>query len=310
MPQASDPWAPAAEVGATEPKLMLERHNCPCGVQALFDLLPEGMQKGRRRMISTSPAIVLVEPQLGENIGAAARAMLNFGLTRLVLVNPRDGWPNPAAVAMASGAGRVLDDAVVHRDVRSALAEFSHVLATTARPRDLSKPVVGPKEAMGDAWTRVARGQRVAVMFGPERSGLGNFDLAAANAIVEVPTVPEFKSLNVAQCVLLVAYEWCRAQENSDPRSAVPDRRGPEPADLHDKSVLYDLYAEDLESVGYFWPEGKAASMRMSLRNLFLRQEFSKAEVKTLHGIRNALRRCGTPGSDKEPTTPGGAGQR
>ena len=261
-------------------------------------------------MNSTPPAIVLVEPQLGENIGAAARAMLNFGLTRLVLVNPRDGWPNPAAVAMASGAGRVLDDAAVHPDVHSALAEFSHVLATTARPRDLNKPVVGPEEAMKDAWTRIARGQRVAVMFGPERSGLGNFDLATANAIVEVPTVPGFKSLNVAQCVLLVAYEWRRAQGNSDPRPVGPDHRGPEPANLHDKSVLHDLYAEDLESVGYFWPEGKAASMRMSLRNLFLRQDFSKAEVKTLHGIRNALRRRGTPGGGEGPGTPGSAERR
>lgn len=261
-------------------------------------------------MNSTPPAIVLVEPQLGENIGAAARAMLNFGLTRLVLVNPRDGWPNPAAVAMASGAGKVLDDAAVHQDVRSALAEFSHVLATTARPRDLSKPVVGPEEAMRDAWTRVARGQRVAIMFGPERAGLANFDLAAANAIVEVPTVPGFKSLNVAQCVLLVAYEWRRAHGNSDPRAAVPDRGGPEPADLHEKSVLYDLYAEDLESVGYFWPEGKAASMRMSLRNLFLRQEFSKAEVKTLHGIRNALQRRGSPGGGEGPRVPGSAGRQ
>ena len=267
------------------------------------------MQKGRRSMNSTPPAIVLVEPQLGENIGAAARAMLNFGLTRLVLVNPRDGWPNPAAVAMASGAGRVLDDAAVHPDVRSALAGFSHVLATTARPRDLSKPVVAPDEAMSDARKRAERGQRVAVMFGPERSGLGNFDLAAANAIVEVPAAPGFRSLNVAQCVLLIAYEWRRAQGKSEPRSAVPDRRAPEPADLHDKTVLYDLYAEALESVGYFWPEGKAASMRMSLRNLFLRQDFSKAEVKTLHGVRNALRRRGTPGGGKGAAAPGSAEQ-
>ena len=261
-------------------------------------------------MNSTPPAIMLVEPQLGENIGAAARAMLNFGLTRLVLVNPRDGWPNPAAVAMASGAGRVLDDAAVHPDVRSALSEFSYVLATTARPRDLTKPVVGPEEAMKDAHNRAEGGQRVAVMFGPERSGLDNFDLAAANAIIEVPAVPAFKSLNVAQCVLLIAYEWRRALGRSDPAPAVPDRGGPEPADLHDKSVLYDLYAEDLESVGYFWPEGKAASMRMSLRNLFLRQEFSKAEVKTLHGIRNALRRHRMSGSDGESTTPDSAGRK
>ena len=245
-----------------------------------------------------SPAFVLVEPQLGENIGAAARAMLNFGLTRLILVNPRDGWPNPAATATASGAGRILEDATVCTDVESALAEFHHVLATTARRRELSKPVLSPEIAMRDARKLVGGKQRVAVMFGPERSGLDNFDLTVANAIIEVPTVPGFRSLNVAQCALLIAYEWIRSGENATNEPITLERAGAGPADLHEKSVLYDLYERDLASNGYFWPVNKAASMRMSLKNLFLRQNFTKAEVKTLHGVRKALGRFRSGGDE------------
>ena len=246
-----------------------------------------------RRMTVANPAFVLVEPQLGENIGATARAMLNFGLADLILVNPRDGWPNASAVAMASGAGRVLDGAKVFGEIGPALANFHFVLATTARTRDLSKPVFSPERAMTEARSRVEDGQRVAVMFGPERSGLDNVHLAEANAILDVPTDPAFRSLNVAQCALLVAYEWQLSVPVDVPSrdTAKGDRN--EPASVHEKSVLCDLYSRDLESARYFWPEDKAASMRMSLRNMFMRQDFSKAEVRTLHGIRNALRRSG-----------------
>jgi tRNA/rRNA methyltransferase len=159
----------------------------------------------------TQPAFVLVRPQMGENIGAAARGMWNFGLDRMHVVAPRDGWPNSRAVAMASGAGRLLDAARLFETTPEAVADATWVLATTARERDLTKPVYTPEEAMRDAKARIAAGGRVAVLFGPERAGLENDDIARANAIVSVPVNPDFPSLNLAQCVLLVAYEWRRA---------------------------------------------------------------------------------------------------
>ncbi len=238
-----------------------------------------------------SPACVLVQPQLGENTGAAARAMRNFGLNRLLLVDPRDGWPNPSAVAMASGAGKILESAGVFEDLGSAVARQHYVLATTARSRDLSKPVMAPAAAMDDARARIAEGQRVAVLFGPERAGLNNHDLVLANAIIEVPADPAFKSLNVSQCVLIVAYEWVLSGLRSVRNGAGAEAQDPETAVQEEKSVLYEKFAEDLSKAGYFRPEEKEASMRMNLRNLLLRHEFSKAEVRTLHGIRNALRR-------------------
>ena len=157
-----------------------------------------------------TPAIILVRPQMGENIGAAARGMRNFGLSEMRLVAPRDGWPNPKAVATASGAGRVLDAARVHGTTAEAIADCHTVYATTARPRDLIKPVLTPEAAMAEARGLIAAGQKVGFLFGPERAGLQNDDLAGAQAIVSVPVDPEFASLNLAQCVLLLAYEWGR----------------------------------------------------------------------------------------------------
>lgn len=156
------------------------------------------------------PSFVLVRPQMGENIGAAARAMLNFGLDRMKLVAPRDGWPNQKAVAMASGAGRILDDAVLVDRTVDAVADCSYVFATTARQRDMTKPVMTPERAMEVAREKVTAGEKVAVLFGPERAGLENDDIALANAIISVPVNPEFASLNLAQCVLLTGYEWRR----------------------------------------------------------------------------------------------------
>ena len=157
------------------------------------------------------PAFVLVRPQMGENIGAAARAMWNFGLDRMRVVAPRDGWPNPKAAAMASGAGRLLDEAQIVAGTAEAVADCAFVFATTARARDLTKPVFSPERAMALSADRIAAGERVAVLFGPERAGLENDDIARANAIINVPVNPDFPSLNLAQCVLLTAYEWQRA---------------------------------------------------------------------------------------------------
>ncbi len=156
------------------------------------------------------PTFVLVNPQMGENIGAAARAMWNFGLDRMRLVAPRDGWPNPGAVAMAAGAGRLLDEAQLAQTTAEAVADCTFVMATTARNRDLTKPIYAPEHAMQVARERIGAGEKVAVLFGPERAGLENRDIALANAIISVPVNPDFASLNLAQCVLLTAYEWRR----------------------------------------------------------------------------------------------------
>ena len=229
------------------------------------------------------PVIVLVRPQLGENIGKAARAMLNFGLTEMRLVAPRDGWPNPSSVAMASGAGRLLDDAVLSNEVADAVGDCDLVFATTARQRGMTKPVYSPEEAMREAAERIAAGGRVAVMFGPERAGLENADVAQANAIISVPVNPEFPSLNLAQCVLLCGYEWRRAS------GAVEGRRdelaGAEWASAIEVEKLAEHYEERLDEAGFFFPEHKAPAMKLTLRNLWSRMPLTREDVRTLHGI-------------------------
>ncbi len=229
------------------------------------------------------PVFVLVRPQMGENIGAAARAMLNFGLAHMRLVAPRDGWPNPAAVAMASGAGRVLDRARVVEDVAAAVADCQRVYATTARVRGLTKPVLTPEAAMAEARGLVAAGQRVAVLFGPERAGLENADVARANAIISVPVNPEFASLNLAQSVLLMAYEWGRGALPAPVAAPVERARQIE------IEKLAGHFEARLEEAGFFFPEAKAAGMKVTLRNLWSRMELTPADVRMLHGILRQL---------------------
>ncbi|MBT8410149.1 MAG: RNA methyltransferase [Alphaproteobacteria bacterium] len=231
----------------------------------------------------TQPDFVLVRPQMGENIGAAARAMWNFGLDRMVIVAPRDGWPNPKAAAMASGAGRLLDDARLVDDTPGAVAEAHFVFATTARSRDLTKPVFTPQEAMAEAAGRIAAGQHVAVLFGPERAGLENDDIARANAIISVPVNPRFTSLNLAQCVLLTAYEWRRTQTDPAPRRL--ELAGTEPATALEVEKLAEHYEDRLADAGFFFPEAKAAGMKTTLRNMWSRMPLSRADVQILHGI-------------------------
>jgi tRNA/rRNA methyltransferase len=240
---------------------------------------------------SVPPVFVLVRPQMAENIGAAARAMLNFGLERMRLVAPRDGWPDPKAVAMASGAGRVLDGAGLFDDVAGAVADCDWVLATTARPRGLTKDVLTPEEAMAEARARQARGGRVAVLFGPERAGLENDDIVQANAIVSVPVNPAFPSLNLAQCALLLAYEWRRLTEPADAPSVPADAA---PAPHIEIEHLARHWEERLEAVGFFFPPTKAEGMKLNLRNLWSRMPLTRAEVQTLHGaLRQLVRRQG-----------------
>ncbi len=248
------------------------------------------------------PIFVLVRPQMGENIGAAARAMLNFGLERMRLVAPRDGWPNPKAAAMASGAGRLLDAAGVHPTTAEAVADCTCVFATTARGRDLTKRVLTPEAAMAEAHARIARGEKVAVLFGPERAGLENDDIARASAIVSVPVNPEFPSLNLAQCALLTAYEWRRQAEAGE--AARMEYAGTEPARAVEIEKLGDHYEARLEEAGFFFPDTKAAGMKQVLRNMWGRLELTRADVQLFHGIlRQLLRR--PPAGELEGRGPG-----
>ncbi len=230
-----------------------------------------------------APVFVLVRPQMGENIGAAARAMLNFGLERMRIVEPRDGWPNPKAVAMASGAGRVLDFAGIFGSVPAAVADCDYVFATTARGRELTKPVMTPERAMMLARELGAQGKRVGVLFGPERAGLENEDVACAQAIVTVPVNPEFFSLNLAQCVLLIGYEWGRLGSEVPPE--VMEMGRTDFATGEEVTRLGDHFEERLEAAGFFYPAAKAAGMKLSLRNMWSRLGLTRAEVQTFHGM-------------------------
>ena len=234
-----------------------------------------------------TPVFVLVEPQMGENIGAAARAMWNFGLDRMRIVNPRDGWPNPKAVAMASGAGRVLDHVKVVDQTTEALEDLNYVFATTARDRDLTKTVMTPEQAMAHSRELIGQGQKVGVLFGPERSGLQNDDIVRANAIISVPVNPAFASLNLAQCVLLTAYEWRR--QMADVPAEVIEFGKTRLAETIEIQKLLEHLEEKLDAVGFFWPEQKRATMVENLRNMFSRMPLTDADVRTLHGITRAL---------------------
>ena len=238
--------------------------------------------------MTDQPIFVLVRPQMPENIGACARGMWNFGLDRMRVVAPRDGWPSPGAVAMASGAGRLLDHAGHFPDVPAALADCTHVYATTARPREITRPVLSPEQAMRDARARIAAGERVAVLFGPERTGLENADLIHAGTFVTVPVNPDFPSLNLAQCALLTAYEWRRSGDADIPQIALPV----DPAPRHEVEKLADHWEERLDAAGFFFPPQKAEGMKANLRSLWSRLPLTRPDVQTLHGaLRQLVRR-------------------
>nr|WP_245851520.1 RNA methyltransferase [Monaibacterium marinum] len=234
-------------------------------------------------MSMQSPAIILVRPQMGENIGAAARAMLNFGLDHMRIVDPRDGWPNERAVALASGAGRVLDGAMVRDTLGEVCADLNYVFATTARSRDLAKPVMTPERAMQHARALSAKGLKVGVMFGPERAGLETSDVIRADALISVPVNPEFASLNLAQCVLLTAYEWQRLDTDMPPE--VLELAGARLAEGIEVERLLDRLVAALDARRFFWPDHKAESMRANLTNLFHRLPLTERDTRTLHGV-------------------------
>ena len=245
--------------------------------------------------LQRQPYFVLVRPQMGENIGASARAMWNFGLEQMRVVAPRDGWPSTRAVAMASGAGRLLDAAQHFGGVSEAVGDTSFVFATTARGRGLTKPILAPEEAMRQAAEKIAQGQKVAVLFGPERAGLENEDIAGANALISVPVNPDFPSLNLAQCVLLMAYEWRRAQGQVE--LARMELAKTQWAEAIEVEKLAQHYEERLEDAGFFFPEAKAPGMKVNLRNMWSRFSLTRADVQMLHGVLRQLVR-GNKGQD------------
>ncbi len=234
------------------------------------------------------PVIVLVRPQLGENIGKAARAMLNFGLVEMRLVEPRDGWPNPSAGPAASGADIVLERARVFATVAEAVADCAHVYATTVRKRGVTKPVLTPEEAAREIAGRGQSGSggRSAILFGPERSGLETEDVALARAIVTVPINPEFASLNLAQAVILCAYEWSKHQDLAQP-TAEEEALPPAPQD--ELEGLIGHFEQLLEPAGYFRPESRAGATRRTLRGLLTKPAWNHLEVRTLRGVLSAL---------------------
>jgi tRNA/rRNA methyltransferase len=233
------------------------------------------------------PIIVLVEPQLGQNIGTTARAMANFGLSRLRLVKPRDGWPDIQAVRAASGADAVLDGAQLFDTLPEAIADCRFVLATTARAHDQAKPVLGPEAAAREIAPRVAAGETVAVVFGRERWGLINDEVGLADAIVTYPVNPAFASLNLAQAVLVIAYEYFKLAGGGALPFAMPVRSPPA-----GKQQLFAFFADleaELEKVEFFRPPEKRATMSINLRNIFARMQPTSQDVQTLHGVIMAI---------------------
>ncbi len=233
------------------------------------------------------PAIILVEPQLAENIGHTARAMLNFGLHDLRLVAPRDGWPNPGAKSTAVGADGVLKEAKVFESVEAAIGDLTFVYAATVRTRELPKVVESPESAGLKMIQAVAGGGCCGVLFGPERSGLSNEDLVLADAVISIPVNPEFGSLNLAQAVILVAYEWNKAAGQSTALKS-----GEDPAAT--RNELFGLVGhieDELDKRQYFHPEGRRPALKLALRNLLSGAGFNSKQVRTLRGVIAALAR-------------------
>jgi tRNA/rRNA methyltransferase len=229
------------------------------------------------------PAIVLVRPQLGENIGKAARAMLNFGLTDLRLVAPRDGWPNPSAGPAASGADLVLERARVFGTVAEAVADCAHVYATTVRKRGLVIPIISPGEAGGEIHTNDGPS---AILFGAERSGLETDEVALAGKIVTVPVNPDFRSLNLAQAVILIAYEWSKHVALAVPTEGEPDEPRASQAQL--EGLIDQLYAA-LEDAHYFHPPDRTPATKNTLRTILTKAGWSAREIQALRGVIRTL---------------------
>jgi len=235
------------------------------------------------------PCFIFVNPQMGENIGASARGMWNFGLERMRIVAPRDGWPNQKAVALASGAGRLLDEALIFPTFADAIADQHFIFATTARSRDLLKPIYTPEEAIKLAFSKISKGQNVGFAFGPERSGLENSDIVKANAIVSVPVNEKFPSLNLAQCALLIAYEWMVKSDISSNDQAIFEQSNM--VDVIKVERLSQYFEDALEKADFFYPEDKAESMKINFRNMWSRMPLTNSDVQIFYGMLRQLLR-------------------
>ena len=251
--------------------------------------------------IDAGLAIILVKPQLGENIGTAARAMLNCGLTDLRLVQPRDAWPNAQANAASSGADSVIDSAQLYQTTEDAIGDLQRVYAATARPRDMVMPVMPPRAAAHDMVQAAASGAAVGVLFGAERSGLDNDDVTLADTVIEVPLNPAFRSLNLAQAVLIVGYEWFMLSQAgldaADDSGAGPGTnawRETGTTEPVSKAVLLNFLSRlesELDDCGFLLPREKRPTMVRTIRNIFQRARLTDQDVRTLHGIVSGLTR-------------------
>ena len=246
-----------------------------------------GTDRTKDALRGGGPAVILVDPQLGENIGMVARAMLNCGLTELRLVRPRDGWPNEAAVKASSGADRVIEGARLFDTTGEAVADLNRLYATTARPRGMVTRVVTPRRAAAEIHAASAEGARVGVLFGPERSGLVNDDIARADTVLEVPLNPAFASLNLAQAVLIVGYELYQAQTQAAPERL--ESGGALPVPKAEMVNFLERLERRLDDSGFLYPPEKRPGMVRNIRALFQRAALTEAELRTLHGIVSAL---------------------
>ncbi|MCF3936461.1 RNA methyltransferase [Acuticoccus sp. M5D2P5] len=242
------------------------------------------------------PAIVLVAPQLGENIGTAARAMANFGVTDLRLVAPRDGWPNEKARSASSGAIHVIENARVFGTLDEAIADLSFVIATTRRPRDMTKRVEGPAEGLAELAATARTGAGTGILFGRERWGLENDEIARANIIVSFPVDPTFASLNIAQSVLLMSYEWRRVAHAAP---TMPEPKNP-PATREDVTALWEHLNRVLTPAGYFRPPDMAEKMARNLLLILSDAGWDRQQVRTLRGVLGHLERPRGEGDDRE----------
>ncbi|HEY8581041.1 MAG TPA: RNA methyltransferase [Beijerinckiaceae bacterium] len=240
-----------------------------------------------RPLIEGGPAVILVRPQLAVNIGMCARAMANFGLSDLRLVNPRDGWPRTGALrkgafAAAAGAVHLLEAAKLYDSLEAAVADCNYVWATTARERGQGKRVEAPTLAMEESARLIAGGGKVGVLFGPERTGMDSDEIAIADSILTFPVNPAYASLNLAQAVLLVGYEWFRAAHGDAPRFATPERSVPAPREM--VVAFFDYFESKLDENGFFRPPSKKPNMQRNLRNMVHRMQLTQQDVRTLWG--------------------------
>ena len=253
-----------------------------------------------KNILKNNIAIILVEPQLGENIGTTARAMLNFGFENLILVNPRDDWPNDYAIKAAAGAIKVIDRAKIFKNLEEALSDFNFAFSTTIRPRDMVKPVNGLEKMAKKTIKKLEMHQKIAFIFGREKSGLTNHQISLTDEIIEIPTNKDFSSLNLAQAVILIVSELNRMEVSYfKEEMVIPDSF---PANKKDLISFFNHLERALDESGFLKPKEKKPTMMMNIRNIFNRSNLTDQEVKTLRGIITALLRWPSNGKDEEKT--------